>query len=155
TTLMAVMMDRHSQVAVPPETHFFLEVFAREFEREAAGHTHEALLKEFGAAVRAADMKLDPAALAARFAPLDPTYPNLFRAVLETYAAGRGKQRAGEKTPEHLHEADRLLRLYPDARIICMVRDGREVVLSLRSMPWGDQDLRRSCLRWNKAIRIG
>ena len=43
-----------------------------------------------------------------------------------------GKQRWVEKTPAHVHAIFRILEIYPDARILLIIRDGRDVALSLR-----------------------
>lgn len=43
-----------------------------------------------------------------------------------------GKHRWVEKTPAHIHAIGRILEVYPDARILLIVRDGRDVAVSLR-----------------------
>jgi hypothetical protein len=45
--------------------------------------------------------------------------------------------RPGEKTPGHAFITDLLLTWYPNSKIIHIVRDPRDVVASLRRMPWG------------------
>lgn len=47
------------------------------------------------------------------------------------------RPRWGEKTPRHIFRLKELLRRYPDARAICMVRDARAVVASYRD--WKNQ----------------
>lgn len=47
-------------------------------------------------------------------------------------AIAAGKRRWVEKTPAHVHAIGRILRLYPDARILLLIRDGRDVAVSLR-----------------------
>ncbi|MEM7209227.1 MAG: sulfotransferase [Pseudomonadota bacterium] len=37
-----------------------------------------------------------------------------------------------EKTPKHIRFIDRIFADYPDARVFCMVRDGRDVTVSMR-----------------------
>jgi hypothetical protein len=43
-----------------------------------------------------------------------------------------GKKRWIEKTPRHILRIDRLLHLYPQSRILWMIRDGRDVAVSIR-----------------------
>ncbi|MFQ5604268.1 MAG: sulfotransferase [bacterium] len=43
-----------------------------------------------------------------------------------------GKQRWAEKTPYHIEKINEILRYYPDARIILMLRDGRDVACSIK-----------------------
>ena len=48
------------------------------------------------------------------------------------YAAKHGKPRWADKTPHYVHHIDHLLRVWPGARFVVLVRDGRDVALSLR-----------------------
>ncbi len=64
----------------------------------------------------------------------------------DTLAAG--KRRWAEKTPGHIEYLDRVLTHFPDARIVLIIRDGRDVAVSLRN--------RHGCLekgirRWMQA----
>lgn len=43
-----------------------------------------------------------------------------------------GKFRWAEKTPSHVHAIDRILKDHPDASILLIIRDGRDVAVSLR-----------------------
>jgi hypothetical protein len=56
-----------------------------------------------------------------------------------------GKQRWVEKTPTHVRRIDELLRLTPDARIIVMLRDGRDVACSIRDRA---DDFKKGVKRW-------
>jgi hypothetical protein len=47
----------------------------------------------------------------------------------------------GDKSPGHLLVLPRVLRHYPDARIIIVYRDGRDVASSLTRMPWAPPSL--------------
>ncbi len=60
---------------------------------------------------------------------------DLFRCMLIDYAHARGKSRCGEKSPWHLRAVPELMALYPRAKLLCTIRDGRDVVRSCRSTP--------------------
>ena len=64
----------------------------------------------------------------------------------EQQAAGK---RILEKTPRHVSDIERIFRIFPDARIIAMVRDGRDVACSMlkREIPLlkGIRRWRRDC----------
>jgi hypothetical protein len=51
--------------------------------------------------------------------------------IFEYNARGMGKSRWGDKTPYYALHLDKLVDWWPDARIIHLVRDGRDVALSL------------------------
>lgn len=48
------------------------------------------------------------------------------------WAISAGKRRWVEKTPRHIHHIGRILKWHPDARILLMIRDGRDVACSIR-----------------------
>ena len=148
TTLLATLLDRHSRIAIPPETEFFLGVLPRN-GRDRAGAAHEHYVDRLFSHPRTADLGLSREEVTARFRRYDPSYATLFMAALEGYAAKEGKARPGEKTPDHLRCVPRLLRLYPEARVVCIIRDGRDVVVSLNKTPWASKSLGRNCAKWN------
>lgn len=65
----------------------------------------------------------------------------LYSAVMRLDAARHGKPRFGDKTPGHSANLGMIFADYPDARVIRMVRDPRDVVRSLRQMPWAPASL--------------
>ena len=58
-------------------------------------------------------------------------------AVFAAYAAERDKARWGDKTPLYMQHLDLLERLFPDARYVHLIRDGRDAALSFLSVPAG------------------
>ncbi|MEQ1508671.1 MAG: sulfotransferase, partial [Myxococcota bacterium] len=65
----------------------------------------------------------------------------MFAAVMRHQASRNGKVRFGDKTPSHSASLGAIFRDFPDARVIRMVRDPREVVSSLVKMPWASRSL--------------
>jgi len=61
----------------------------------------------------------------------------------ETLAAG--KRRWVEKTPKHVRRIEELFKRTPDARILVMLRDGRDVACSIRART---NDFERGVHRW-------
>lgn len=145
TTLLATMLSRHSQIAVPPETRFMEEVV--DGCRDPAG-----MLARLAESRRCRDLGLDIDHVAARFAGSPPSYGSLFRAVLEAYAAGQGKEIVAEKSPIHLLHVPTLAAWFPKARFLLVVRDGRDCVLSLLKAPWAHDNLVRHCAEWRRRM---
>jgi len=54
----------------------------------------------------------------------------------------------GEKTPEHSGQLPRIRQLFPEAKILVLYRDGRDVASSLRRMPWMSSDLYVNFMVW-------
>jgi hypothetical protein len=152
TTLLAALLDRHSQIAVPPETHFFGH-FRRRITAGPGAMQHRDLVREFFANGRALDMKLDPEKLLDRFRHYPPDLAHLLRASLEEYAGAFGKARPGEKTPGHLEFVPTILQWFPRAKVVCIVRDGRAAVLSAARLGWRAGDLVGLSMIWRQSIR--
>lgn len=66
-----------------------------------------------------------------------PTADLCLRAYCELEAKHNDKTIWGEKTPRHIFRIDDILTAFPDARVICMIRDVRAVVASYRD--WKNQ----------------
>jgi hypothetical protein len=58
------------------------------------------------------------------------------RAVMETMAQRQGKSRFAECTPEHALYLRRIKETMPDASVMHVIRDGRDVALSLAKQAW-------------------
>ncbi len=65
------------------------------------------------------------------------------------------KPRWAEKTPAHVYHLSLIDRVFPNAQFIHMIRDGKDVVRSLRSMNWAVGDIRWSVARWVGSVRAG
>jgi hypothetical protein len=53
-----------------------------------------------------------------------------------------------EMTPPNAKAADALCRMFPRARIVHMVRDGRDVAASVARRPWGPNDVASALVWW-------
>jgi hypothetical protein len=138
TTLLQSLLGAHARIAAPPELHFILRVayFADYFgdladDANLRRALHEALnppvdiLTECG---------FDEDALFERAARGPRTYAGLFAAIMDDYAERNAKQRWAEKTPSQ--RPDDIWNLFPDALVVHIMRDPREVVASSLDMPW-------------------
>lgn len=63
-------------------------------------------------------------------------YVEFLRFFMDSMALDQGKARWVEKTPLHAYHVDRLARRFPSSKFVHIVRDGRDVALSLRSLGW-------------------
>jgi hypothetical protein len=66
---------------------------------------------------------------------------------LEAYAAG--KMRWAEKTPKHLLFLDRIFTLCPHAKVLLILRDGRDVALSLVKRGKDLESAAKKWVEWN------
>lgn len=82
--------------------------------------------------------------------------------VLGDYARRRrleGEALLVEKTPNHLYYADRLLRRFPGSMVIEVVRDGRDVCVSMQQraqrVSWPPRERDRQIRAWVNAVERG
>lgn len=82
-------------------------------------------------------------------------YRFAFTAPYAAYAEREDKTRWGDKTPAYLGYVDRLATIWPDARFVVLVRDGRDVALSVMKVPFGPNNIWAAARSWAQAIRLG
>src|SRR5262245_49055811 len=132
TTMVQQALNRHSRVVIPPETKFFLSFFG--YSRQQQARYVEQLN---------ADLGIRMARPATPIRSLDEGRA-FFEAIARLYAAKVNRQGAlyfGEKTPWHTGYLPRIRQMFPEAKILVLYRDGRDVALSLSQMPWMSPDL--------------
>jgi hypothetical protein len=61
-------------------------------------------------------------------------------------------QRIVERTPNHVEHLGLIGEIYPDAHVVHIVRDGRDVVRSLLSHGWATDDVREAATEWRNAV---
>jgi Sulfotransferase family len=85
----------------------------------------------------------------------------VIQAVFDSYFLARGHagQVLLEKTPGHLAYADRILRRYPEAKVVEVLRDGRDVCVSMQmqalTMSWPPATRRDQITAWVRAVDQG
>lgn len=151
TTLLSVLLDRHSSVAVPPET-FFFHVFSG-LSRQREKPDYEWLVSQYLDDSYMTAMKLDRAKVLQRLYAYNSDHASFFRSALEEYAAVHNKSIIGEKTATHIKWIDTIFQWYPNAKVIWIVRDGRDVAMAL--MRLFHKNLRTHCCTWRMSVELG
>jgi Sulfotransferase family len=153
TTLLRLMLDAHPQLTIPPETHFLPRLFTH-FDRWVKEGVEGAELRERAMELitthpRWGDIDLDPEEVRRRMAEHHPLTPgDAARSFYEAYAAHEGKPRWGDKSPPYTWKAKRIQRALPEAHFIHLIRDGRDVALSLSEVSWGPGDVQAAATKW-------
>lgn len=154
TTMLSLMIHAHPRLAMPPESRFLLRTWRKreKFGDLSTPAQRTALAKacvRTGSKVR--DLGLDPDETLEAILAAPPTIGSAFGTIFKLFADKHGAARWGDKRPAYYQEVDVLLRLFPDAQIVHIVRDGRANVASLKKMPWWPYDSIGSMAAWSQA----
>ncbi len=156
TTLLQLMLHAHRRIAIPPETRFVLTAYwqRREFGDLSRAENRRRLARWIvdRPETRFGDLGLDGEEMVRRITEGPGTLGSAFGTVLRAYAERFGKPRWGDKRPAYVRNLDIILRLFPDAQIINVVRDGRACVASLKEMSWHTEDLYGTVAAWARAV---
>jgi hypothetical protein len=158
TSLLAVMLDSHPEIAFPPETAFLKHVITLAGDTEAQRQRFVDIVTADRTPVSNwSDFGLDRAAFVARIAALTPfTGGAGTREFYRMYAESQGKPRSGEKTPDNIFVMREIAALLPEAHFIHVIRDPRDTVLSWRRTWFApSQDLRQLGLAWRQHVEAG
>jgi hypothetical protein len=85
----------------------------------------------------------------------DRSLIGVYFAIYDQYLAFTGKERWGCKSTFMIEHVAEILRHYPDARFIYMVRDGRDVAVSAKSSIFNHYHVYYSALRWQREQELG
>jgi hypothetical protein len=152
TTLLRLMLDAHPDVGIPSETHFFHKLVKRS---ERTRISPELLADTIITHKRWGDFHLDADELRERFNEIEPfNLSDALRAFYGLYAEKHGKTRWGDKTPGYLRYMRRIEWVLPEARFIHLIRDGRDVALSVLPMNWGPSSVTEAAELWVERVTI-
>ena len=120
TTLLRTMIGQHSAIASGLETYWF--DLDWDGPRDAAFEERVQRLAKFYAV---SQQEMDSYLSA-------PSAEGFLDLLLSAFAQQQGKKRWAEKTPGNVLHMDRIVAAWPDAKIVHIIRDPRDVFASLR-----------------------
>ncbi|MDH2423870.1 sulfotransferase [Sphaerisporangium sp. TRM90804] len=159
TTMLQLMLHSHERIAVPPETRFLLQAY---YHRRVHGDMRDAdnrrRLAEWivtDKTTKFRELGLDRKAYVRKVVEGPGSLGSVTGEAFRAYAERFGKPRWGDKRPSYFKHVGLLLRLFPDAQFVHLVRDGRDCVASLKEMPWYTHDVFHAIANWAEAIDHG
>lgn len=162
TTLLRLMLDAHPEIAIPLDTTGLWERYHARLpeyggladEASVRGMVRDLLHEE---RIRLWQVELDEDALVRRAAGRG--FAGLLIAFHEAYARARGKRYWGDKDPGNMERLHVIHAWIPDARILHIIRDGRDACLSQLKQSFGYNDLLDCAAGWREQVtwvrRIG
>jgi hypothetical protein len=101
------------------------------------------------------DLEIDKNVIQNELKNTGNTLGSFISVILKLYSEKLGKIRWGDKHPYYIKYLSQLYKLFPNAQVIHLVRDGRDSVASLKKMPWWKQNSIYAMLNWQEAIKNG
>jgi hypothetical protein len=155
TTLLRLILCGHSRLHVPPETWFVADLVAR---FPLAGGLSPAQVREaVGIMVghyRWPDLEIPAEAFRAQVLALAaPSLAELIDLPYREHLRRAGKPRFGDKTPPYVAIVPELAALYPQARFINLIRDGRDVAISFVDAHFHGRPYHAD-FEWTAALRL-
>jgi hypothetical protein len=168
TTLLRHIVSAHPQIVITPEAHWIPLWFEKRRGLTADGLVTPELVSELLAHDKFAFFELGRDALMSLVSSGQPiSYASFVTGIFDLYGKARGKKAVGNKTPDSARRMDTLHVLWPEARFVHLIRDGRDVALSLISWPrvrnkkpgtfptWNDDPVSTAALWWELNVRQG
>jgi hypothetical protein len=157
TTMLRLILDRSGDVAIPTESMFVVDMAAirgrfgrletdQQFDRLAAAVWGHPKLREW---------RLSGSAPTRGGRTGEAAYRAALEAPYAAYAEQHGKPGWGDKTPYYVGHICELRRVFPEARVVNLVRDGRDVALSLLGVPFGPANVWAAAHQWSEAVDAG
>ena len=139
--MLAAMLASHPEIAAGPETQFFSKLPGAALEKACEDADWPSDAVRLLLSLTLADQKVsslfntDETQLTEFLEARDPSISAILEALTVPFAKAQGKARWAEKTPNHIQHLQTIRQLWPEAKIIRIIRDPRDVGLSTRKIP--------------------
>jgi len=152
--LLRLMLASHSRLIIPPESHFIPDIIY--FEKKCG------CLSQYRASItdwlihhkRFSDFGFEPMLIEKTIKDLEPfTAENIITTFFQMYARRENKSRWGDKTPRYRNYISKLVELFPGAKFIMLLRDGRDTALSTYTVPFGPNYVADCAMLWKNSIK--
>jgi hypothetical protein len=156
TTMLRLLLDTHSEIAIPGESHFIPSLWIKRRRYDQNGLDVRKMVEDVLATQHVRAWQVPEERVWDRVESLvAPTFSDVVTALFTAYADEHGKRCWGDKTPIYVLSMDLLGRLFPRAKFIHLIRDGRDVALSYLSVPWGPGTTWEAAWKWRRDVTAG
>ena len=159
TTLLRVILNRHSRIAIPEETWFFPDLYNKLNELIKNEDWRESIVNYLKIASKVHFPELKESEIRNGLKDVEKEgVPDILATINRIFADRENKSRWGDKTPGYVLHIPFLKKMYPKAKVIHIIRDGRDVVPSLlRYWSVGPQtnSFIETAIYWKKQVKAG
>lgn len=155
TSLLSSMLDSHSQIAVPNESHFIIEYYKilKRYEPIHDAVNKRRLIVDILAQEYVRKWVPKIVVDDIDFARVQDLRTAV-KSIYEAYSQKVGKKIWGDKTPEYIRDIPILNKLFPNVKYIHIIRDGRDVSSSIVKMWWGAKDFKSAMNYWKETVNL-
>ncbi len=158
TTLFGAMLGSHSECLCVPESPFMIEVWGGS-DIDPARINSQLILNKMDKhpffKVWGVDLDLQNSSSSDYSVE---SYPELIKRLVYEYGHMNGKSSPQiwiDHTPSNVKHAATLFSLFPDAKMIHLVRDGRAVAASIMPLTWGPNTIDKAAYFWLRNLAFG
>jgi hypothetical protein len=162
TTLVHRIVDAHPEIAITPEMHWITRQF-----KSRNGLVASELVSELSGHKRFAQFEIPREEFEGLLGSGEALpYPTFLRRVFGLYGQINNKPLVGNKTPAYVRSIPTFHALWPDAKFVHIIRDGRDVCMSIlnwkkaertagRYASWEEDPVSTTALWWERKVRKG
>jgi hypothetical protein len=168
TTLLQRIVDAHPQIAITPELHWITDHFRQRKWLAPEGRvTRAQVAKMVQNQKRFSQLEFSREEFEGLLDSDEPVpYRTFLGGIFALYGKHQGKQLVGNKTPAYVRRIRSLHALWPQAKFVHLIRDGRDVGLSVlnwhhadrtagRYSTWAEDPVSTVALWWKCKVRLG
>jgi hypothetical protein len=167
TTLLQRIVDAHPQIAVIHETQWVPRWYERRVGVTEDGIVTPKLVARLIQHPRFPRLQLDPEQVAGLIRDGERKhYADFVTEIFDLFGQVKGKPHVGEKSPGYVRHLPTLHALWPRAKVVHLIRDGRDVALSVldwkkreskvgRFPTWAEDPVTTTALWWEWHVRLG
>jgi hypothetical protein len=154
TTLLQLLLNAHPNIAIFGELQYFSQICQIKkdilslYEAADINNFFNSLKKTAAYAFWPSDELLIEKTKNRLINTTRPSYENFFLFLMEEFAKSQTASRFGEKSPQNIRYLFELKHIFPNCKIIHIVRDPRDVVASCLRMDWTSNDIVINALKW-------
>ena len=149
-----MILASHSRLSIPPETWYLLRLgellnVGRRLTPDEVDQVIQIMTNHY----RWPDMNFDVSEFQREVSELEAPYlRDIVELVYKKHLNREHKHRWGDKTPGYIEIVPQLASLFPGAKFIHFIRDGRDVAKSFQSLQWAGRWLHDNTREWVEAM---
>ena len=144
TTLTATILNKHSRIFIPGETHFFDDIYSRRFEIGSLAEptTADTIIQRLSTIYTRYNEETDQKRINALFNDNSiindfkancKTYRDIYSWFLQLQMRYEGKVRWGNQVPRDLYYTSEIHSFFPNAKFIICIRDIKDFLVSYKN----------------------